>query len=146
MSAGFSITPVCFRYHVHMVHVVQATVLLIACIAAVSNPRGDVDVGRAAKCAVREKLPFPGVWNGCWDLSTSFSFSSCQPSLVGWQAGQRDIPTSCHEFNALFSLIPKGQGSLMEEGIACCESPLVQGLLEEGAAFDREHGMPETAF
>lgn len=87
-----------------------------------------------------------GADHGCWDLSTSFSFSSCQPSLVGWQAGQRDIPTSCHEFNALFSLIPKGQGSLMEEGIACCESPLVQGLLEEGAAFDREHGMPETAF
>lgn len=96
MSAGFSITPVCFRYHVHMVHVVQATVLLIACIAAVSNPRGDVDVGRAAKCAVREKLPFPGVWEGTMDAGTCPLLSPSHHASQVWWAGRLGRGTYLH--------------------------------------------------
>ena len=75
-----------------------------------------------------------------------FSPHHAQPSMLGWQAEEKDISPSLHKFNGLFALIPKGQGGVREEGIACCESPLVHGLLEEGAAYDGEHGMPEITF
>lgn len=93
-----------------MVHMAQTTVLIISalqqcgCKPEVSNiaRKGEQSWrcgrGRAAKCAVREKLPFPGVGEGSMDVGTYCLLLSlshhAQPSMVGWQNGEKDMSPS----------------------------------------------------